>query len=605
MNGFKQFFLTFLGALAGVVASIFIFIMFIVGLVTLATQKNQEDVALKGLKKGTVIVLNLSEEVSEISRESFLGMPTENNLHDIRETIEEASEDERVQGVLLKMGPMTPMGWATAKELRKILEEFKESKKSIVAYGEMVDEKALYISSVAQKIYMHPTGEVSWNGFAAVPMFYKGLFEKLEIEPIIFKAGKFKSAVEPFTQKKMSAESKQQTEELLEDLWEETLDVVSSSRGIDINELREFAENFSVRTAEQANKIGLVNGLSRYSDLLEMFLKGEDKEKKITKEDFKKFVSVQGYKHFRKNRNLFSSLDVDSLFTQRPKSKSKIAVLVLEGSIMPGKSEEGVIGSSSVVHEIQKLRLDDDIKGLVVRVNSPGGSALASDVIWYELEKFKEEKPFYVSMGDVAASGGYYISAGANKIFAEANTITGSIGAFSILFNVQKTMNEKAGLTFDRVVTSKYADIASGVRSMKDDEKEIFQGELERIYKTFLRVVGKGRKFENFDSVESVAQGRVWSGLQAKEAGLVDELGGLDDCVTSLSEELALEDYDLDFYPKSKGFEGFLEKVANTGVRIQEVENLVKNPMQSAQKLSEKLQSERALLLAPYYLKIN
>lgn len=606
----KQFFKVFLGSFFGAAFGVTFGVIALIGMISVGVEMlsgGKSDKVAQGLRDDSVIVLDLSQKITEISDENYFGGYETYNLHDLRNTLEDASEDDRVQGLLIKMTAGTPIGWSTSKELRKIIADFVESKKRVVAFGEVADEKSFYIASVAKKIYMHPTGEIKWDGFASTPMFYKGLFDKLDVEPLIFKAGKFKSAIEPFTNKKMSPESRQQTEELLEDLWEETLEVVSSSREIDSSNLREFAETASLRTAKQAKKLDLIDGLARYSDLLEMFLKKEDEvgeAKALTKKDLRRLISVKGYVALKED-NIFSALERGSLFSKKEKKDAKIGILVLEGAIMPGKSEEGTIGSDSVVRELQKLRLDEKIKGVILRINSPGGSALASDVIWYEVEKLKKEKPVYVSMGDVAASGGYYIAAGANKIFADVNTITGSIGVFSVLLNVQKTMENKIGLNFDRVVTSKFADLGSGVRPMEDDEKLIFENDVRRIYRNFLGVVEKGRSYTRFADVEMVAQGRVWSGSQAKEVGLVDQLGGLEECALALASELKLEDYDLDFYPKKRPFEGVFGSFFSMAATAKATEKFLRSPLEYSKKIKESLSREQILMLSPYALEIN
>lgn len=604
---FKIFFGSFFGAFFGVAGGFLILIAGLGAIVSMMSGDGKSSSASQGLKKDSVIVVDLARNIREVSNDNFFSEIQEYNLHDLREALEEASGDDHIQGVLIKMTSGTPMGWSTAKELRKIFGDFAESKKRLVAFGETADEKSLYVSSVAKKIYMHPTGEIKWNGFAAVPMFYKGFFDKWSLKPVIFKSGKFKSAIEPFTQKQMSEASRQQTEELLEDLWEETLDMVATSRGVDLSSLREFAEEASVRTAKKAQAVGLIDGLSNYSNLVESFLQkkdSKDKALKLKKKDLKRIISVQGYKTL-KEESLFAALEEGSLFTQEGRGKNRIAILALEGSIMPGKSGEGTIGSDSVVKELQKMRLDSKIKGVVLRINSPGGSALASDVMWHEIERLKKVKPVYVSMGDVAASGGYYIAAGANKIFADVNTITGSIGVFSIMFNVGPAFESNMGVTFDRVVTNKYSDLGSGVRDMDELEKEIFQNDVTRIYKTFLGVVEKGRSYTSFSDVEMVAQGRVWSGSQAKEVGLVDQLGGLEDCTTSLADELKLEDYTLDFYPKKKVFGGTLNSLfglARTGVSL--VKAAV-SPVEAAKYVKKSLPDEQIYMLSPYNIEIN
>ncbi len=598
----KIFFGSFLGSAFGVIVGALFLITLAITSVSMFFE-GRNNTGIQGLKNNSILVLDLAQNITDLLNESFLETQGGGyNLHDIRKTLEEASGDDRVQGILIKMTSATPIGWSMAKELRKILLDFSESKKSIIAFGEVVDEKSIYIASVAKNIYMHLTGEVNWDGFAITPVFYKGLFDKLELEPIIFKAGRFKSAIEPFTKQKMSFESRQQTEELLEDLWEEALEVISISRNVDVNNLREFAENATVRTAKEAEKIDLIDDVIRYTDLVEMLL--QEKETSVKESDLKRIVSIREYEAL-KEESMFAALEQGSLFNRQEKKANTIGVLVLEGAIVQGSSEKGIIGSDSVVRQLQKIRLDEKIKGVVLRVNSPGGSALASNVIWHEIEKLKTKKPVYVSMGDVAASGGYYIAAGANKIFANINTITGSIGVFSVLFNIQKTFRHKLGLTFDRVVTNKYADLGSSMRAMGENEKAIFQKDIGRVYKSFLSVVEKGRGYTKLSDVKMVAQGRVWSGVQAKEVGLVDELGGLEDCVVALAGELKLEDYDLDFYPKKKAFQGLLNDFLSVGVKLQNAYETLSSPMEYTRKIKERFGNEQILMLSPYTMTIN
>ena len=585
-----------IGGIVGAFAGIFLLISLFSAFVYMAGSGSVSEDELQAVPKESVLVVDLYNSLGELSPEGFSSTYANQNIHDFKRLLTEAASDEKIDSIIVKAGPGLEMGWSKATDIREALLAFKESGKPVNTYADLLDEKSIYVVSVSDKIYMHSTGEIAWNGIASVPMFFKGLADKLKAKPLVFKAGKYKSAVERFSQNEMSPESRQQVEELLDGIWEKVIEEVATSRNMDPMELKSFAENYSLRTAKDAQKVGLIDGTLNYSDFLEgLLLKGEgeaelEEDQVISKKDLKRVLSLGAYTGL-KNRGFLGAMN-SSVFTKKVVSDDKIAVLVLEGTIMPGESTSGVIGSETVVGQIQKIRLDKKIKGLVLRVNSPGGSALASDIIWAELLKLSEYKPVYVSMGDVAASGGYYISAGADKIFAQENTITGSIGVYSVLWNIKETMNQKLGLSFDRVVTNRFADIGSGVRQMTSDEQDIFNQEVKRIYSNFLKVVEKGRKFTSTENVDSIAQGRVWSGRQAKEVGLVDELGGLDIAIDSLAGELALEDYSVDYFPKKNPIEGFilgLEKFGAKASALNEIFNLKQDPQVKVNSLMKDL----------------
>jgi len=604
------------------------------------------DTPIQSVPKESYIVVDLRQSFGEFSPGGFSSSNTHQNIHDFVKVIYEASNDKKVKGLIINASAGLSLGWSKATDIRKALIQFKTSEKKIITYAETLDEKALYVTSVSDKIYMHKQGGFEWNGMASVPMFYKGLADKLKAKPVVFKAGRYKSAVEVYTQKQMSPESREQTEELIFGIWDHAIQEISKSRNIDPMELKSYAESASIRTVDSAKKVGLIDDTVKFTDLIENLLLAnhkiitapkdttedeaeedtavaadeketdeneeavadelvadeEDKSsdestdvaditdaeaetlvddkkdkvdsKKLDKKILDRILSLSSYINL-KNQGLFGAFN-SSVFTKKSDEKSdKIAVLVLEGAIMSGESTNDVIGSSSVVAELQKLRMDDKVKGLVLRINSPGGSALASDVIWEEVTKFTEYKPIYVSMADVAASGGYYIAAGADKIYAQENTVTGSIGVFSVLFNVKNTMNSLVGLNFDRVTTNKFSDIGSGVRDMSEVEKEIFQSDVKRIYEVFLRVVEKGRKFTSIEGVDNVAQGRVWLGQAAKESGLVDEIGDINMAIDDLATEVGLEDYAVDFYPKKNPIEGLILGLERFGAKVESLEKFI------------------------------
>lgn len=603
-NIIKYTLATFFGSVLGVIAGIVILIS-MAGLLIGGFSKLSGKPVQRSLQNNSILVLDLSDKITERTDSSIFGPADTSSLHELTDTLKQAGKDDKVKGMLIKTGYSVPMGWSTAKELRDLLEDFKNQGKKLIAYGEVISEKGFYISSVAEKIYMHPTGRVGWDGFAATPMFFKGLFDKLKLEPLIFRAGRFKSAIEPFTRKDMSDENRQQTEELIEDLWEETVETFADSRNLDLKAVRDFAETAEIRSAKEAVEAGFIDEVKIYSEVVESFLKekDEDSNDKLTKKDFKRIVSLRGYINL-KSQSLFASLEKKP-FLGKVSSKNRIAVVVIEGAIMPGKSGEDTVGSESVLKHLRKVRMDKKVKGVIIRVNSPGGSALASDVIWREIKKLREVKPVYASLGDIAASGGYYVAVGAEKIFSEINTITGSIGVYSILYNIRNTAQEKLGLTFDRVVTNPFADLGSGVRGMTLEEKSMFQSDVERTYNEFLGVVQQGRQMESAQDVDALAQGRVWSGSQAKEIGLVDEIGGIRETAEAMADALEIGEYDLTFYPKRKSFEDIVEEFLQVRMGTDFIKNSGLKWAKEVNRLRAVLSVEGPLLYHPYALDIN
>lgn len=636
----KQFFKYVLGTFVGVISGLFASLL-ILGLILGSIFSNAskgEGKPGSGVKENSIIVLDLSQNINEKSADQLFAKSIDYSVHELRRAINKSVDDKKIKAIFIRMSGSVPIGWATAKEIRSLLEKFKESGRDIVAYGEYVDEKSLYIASISNKIVMHPTGEIRWDGFAAVPAFYKGTFEKLNIKPVVFRTGKFKSAIEPFTRKSMSSASKLQLEELLSDLWEETVEGFADARDIDAKEIRDLAETAEIRTAKQALNANFIDEVALYSDVVEGLLlsteseskkplkavekelkkdvalkEGESEEKtseksqdelvktKIAQKDFLRFISVPGYLSIG-GPSIFASLTSGGLFEEVVLKGDKIAVVIVEGGITSGETDGDSVGADTVLRHLRKARFDESVKGVVLRVNSPGGSALASDVMWHEIRKLNKVKPVYTSMGNIAASGGYYIAAGSERIYAEENTITGSIGVFSLTFNLKEAAETKLGLTFDRVVTNPYADLGSVVREMTEDEKAIFQKDVERIYSNFLNVVQQGRRFESKDDVDALAQGRVWSGAQAKENGLVDEIGGIEKTIEDLTAKLELTDYELVFYPKRKTIDVVLNQFFEVSAKLK---MLLNDPVDYVHQKSEKLRKEGVLMYSPFDLQIN
>ncbi len=473
---------------------------------------------------------------------------TKMGLDKIKENLEKAKNDKKIEGIFLDVSYI-PSGLASLDEIRTALIDFKESGKWIVSYSEMYTQKAYYLASTADEIYIYPEGSLDFKGLSVSSTFYKGLFEKLEIEPQIIRGSnnKYKSAVEPYFLEEMSQANRAQTEKWSGSIWNTMLANISATRNITPEKLQEIADNYSIQQASDAVDHGLATATVYYDEVIDILAE------KVGAEDDDEIALVDFKKYFRSAKPKRKKGETPSY------KKPKIAVVYATGQIISGEGDEEIIGSETVAKAIRDARQDTSVKAIVLRVNSPGGSALASDVIWRESVLAKEAKPFIVSMGNVAASGGYYISAAADKIYAMPNTITGSIGVFGVIPNLEGMMNNKLGVTFDGVKTAKYADFPDVMRPLSDEEFGMIQESVDQIYNTFLSRVSQGRNL-SVAQVDEIGQGRVWSGVDALEIGLVDELGGLDDALAFAAEQAELDDYRTKNYPELKDpFEKLLE----------------------------------------------
>jgi len=459
-------------------------------------------------------------------------------LNDILASIENAAADEKIKGIYLDVSSI-PAGMATVEEIRNALLKFKESGKWIVSYSEVYTQKAYYVASVADEILLNPEGLVEWRGLGSQVIFLKNMFEKLELEPQIIRYGKFKSAIEPLMLDKMSDPNRLQTMTYMDAIWDKMVEGVASTRGKSTAELDAMAQNASIQKAEHALEFGLVDGLKYKDEVLANL-----RERLALKEEKDKinFITLGSYKDAPKAKKD----DDDS-----SSSRDRVAIIYAVGSIDTGEGDDESIGSETISKEIRAARLDDKVKAIVLRVNSGGGSALASDVIWRETVLAKQAKPFVVSFGDVAASGGYYIACAADTIVAQPNTITGSIGVFGVLFNAQQMLKNKLGITVDTVKTNRFADLGGPLRPLTTIEREIIQNSVNDIYFDFIGKVAQGRGMTTAE-VDSIGQGRVWSGKDALRIGLVDVLGGIDDAVKIAANMAGLEDYRVTELPEAK-----------------------------------------------------
>lgn len=450
------------------------------------------------------------------------------------EAIRYAKEDERIQAVYLE-GGVANSGFAFMQELHDALLDFKGSGKKIYAYGDFYSELAYWVASVADSIFLHPVGEVELNGLVVEVVFMKRLFDKLGVQPLIFRVGDFKSAVEPFSREQMSEENRLQLSSYLNSIYNIYLEQVSQNRNISLTQLRRLADSMLVRTAEDALRYGLITHIG-YIDQMESSLR--------------RLLNVS-------DKESINYLPLSSYIKAKPAQKSssnRIAIIIAEGEIVDNGSEMSDVVGDKVAAEIRRARQDEKVKAIVLRINSPGGSLLASEKIWREVKLTKGVKPIVASMSHLAASGGYYIAMGCDTIVARPTTLTGSIGIFGILLDAQQLLNEKIGITTDRVTTGPYADIGNPTRHMREDERAIIQASIERGYQLFTSKAAEGRNLP-LEKLLSVASGRVWSGLQAKEHGLVDVLGSYEDAIQIAARMANLgNDYVLRYYPRQKSW---------------------------------------------------
>lgn len=547
MNFFKTFLASCLGSLVALIALFFIMIMLTVGVVAGLTGGADEQVIVSDK---SVLQLDLNVQITEQQAENpFAGLPFPGaesatvGLLPLKQAISKAKDDPKIEGIFLNVSyPMT--GFATLEEIRQSILDFRESGKWVIAYADAMSEGAYYLASAADKVYLNPEGDVEFNGLAVEVTFFKKMFDKLEIKPEIFRVGQFKSAVEPFMLEKMSPENKLQLTEMINSIYDYVLTRVSDSRGIEKSRLKEISDKMLVRNAKLSVEHGLVDSLLYYDQVLT-----ELRGKLDLKEDGKvKFIK---YNKYRKSYTESTAV-----------SSNEVAVIVADGTIMMGTGDRGVIGGDAFAAEIRKARENDKVKAIVIRINSPGGSFVASDMMWREVKLATEKKPVIASMSDYAASGGYYLAMACDTIVAQPHTITGSIGIFSVLFDASGLLNNKLGITFDDVKTGEYGEMVTMSRPLTDAEKNVWQTRTEEIYDTFTRKAAEGRGMSQ-DDIKLVASGRVWTGTQAKEKKLVDVLGDYNDAIEIAAKAAGIEDdYKVRLYPYQKPFfQQFMEDI--------------------------------------------
>ncbi len=558
------------GLLASITAGLII-LGLIVLIINISVGNLMEKEKLK-VEKNTVLHMELNGSIGDYSYSSFdpgtVQMNNQLGLIDIIDGIKIAQDDDKIKGIFLNCDNISA-GFANIKEIRDALAEFQNSGKFIVSYHENYDKRGYYLSSVAEELYVFPSGMFEFLGLGTELMFFKGALEKLDVEMQVIRGSnnKFKSFVEPYIYDHMSEENRLQTEKYLNALWGEIVNAVSESRGLTSKKLNEIADNVSIRQSGDAVDYGMADGTKYYDEVLDILREkaGTEENEELELLSFRKYALKKT--EDQKNLNKLK--------------KKNIALIFAEGEIVEGNGSVNQIGGTSLSEDIRDAREDEDIKAIVLRVNSPGGSALASDIIWREVMLTKEVKPVIVSMGDVAASGGYYIACGADMIFAQPNTITGSIGVFGIIPYTGAMFENKLGITFDRVQTNDHS-VLSLNRKLDTTELAIIQGGVDAIYDDFISKVSEGRGMKKSD-VDSIGQGRVWAGKDAINIGLVDKFGGLYDAIAEAADRAGVESdgIKLKIYPEKK-----------TSTLSVIMENLAEEEMQ----LSPQSQMERQLM---------
>jgi protease IV len=528
----KSFFKYLLASILGVIIASLLLFFITIGVLSALVASQEKSV---NIKANTIFLLKLNQPIKDrkptlplfvynlasLSADNHLG------LNDILNNIDKARRDSNIRGIYLELSELQA-GIATLGEIRAALLDFKKSGKFIVAFSNTYSQGSYYLASVADKIYLCPGGSVNFIGLSAELMFYKKTLEKLGIEPEIIRHGKFKSAVEPFMYDKMSPENREQIKTYVGSIWNQLVDQIAASRNQSSHRLNAFADSLLLWDNRSAITHGMIDTLLYKDQVLDTLasLVQINNSKDLA------FITHQKYLRVPKTNS-------DKSYTRK-----KIAIIYAEGDIMPGEQGEGVISAEKIARTIRNARQDSTIKAIVFRVNSGGGSALASEVIWRELYLTRQVKPVIASMGDVAASGGYYIVAAADTIVANPNTITGSIGVFGLLINAKDFFNNKLGITTDVEKTNAWSDFGSIYRPLSEPERVVLQKMVDDTYSLFVTRVSNGRKMP-YTSVDKIGEGRVWSGINAKEKGLVDVMGGLTAAVEIAAKKAKLDNYRL------------------------------------------------------------
>ena len=526
MNFFKTFLASLLAFFVANFVWFFLFIIIIAGVAAIGSSTTivEPKSVLKIDLSESIVDQPVNDPLAGFDPMSMNVQKSVSNMQVMR-AIEAASIDDNIEGIYINLTGAGTASAALLEEMRGYIETFKGEGKFVIAYGETYSQGGYYLASMADSIYLNPVGEMDWRGLAMPVVFYKGALDKLGIEPQVFRHGTFKSAVEPYILNRMSPENRTQMETIANSIWGTMVEDIAEERNLSIDSLNMFATDLTAMMAEDALANRMVDGL-KYEDEVEDILREMlelDADEDIPMVTLGEYIAANPY--------------------TPTYSDNKIEVIYAEGQIVQGTSEQGTLGSTTLADQLAEARMDEEVKAVVLRVNSPGGSALASEVIWREMELLRQQKPVIVSMGDYAASGGYYISAPADAIIADATTLTGSIGVFGLMFNAEKALNNKLGVTIDVAKTNPSADMGMPFRAVSSNERAKIMRSIEQVYSTFVNHVADGRNM-TFDSVDAIGQGRVWTGNDGNRIGLVDQIGGLQYAIAVAADKAeCLDDY--------------------------------------------------------------
>lgn len=588
----KSFLKYTLATITGIIISTIILTIVLFGILGVMVSTADKPVSIRS---NSILHLKINQDIQDRSSVNpyefdFLSysLSPKVGLNDILKNLEKAKTDKDIKGIYLDIGFANP-GISTQQEIREALVDFKSSGKFIIAYANtVIPQSSYYLATAADEIYVNPVAIFDFKGLRSEKRYYKNALEKIGIEIQVLRHGKFKSAVEPYLREDMSDESREQTMVYMGSIWNHILEKISDSRNISIEDLNNLADNLNIKNPEDAFETGLIDGVIYQDELIDILKERSeiDDKNKLRLVDALKYSKVSISKTEKKGS-----------------SKDKIAIVYATGVIGLGGGSEYSIGGPQFVNAIRTVRKDSSIKAIVLRVNSPGGSALISEHIWREVYLAQKEKPLIGSMGNLAASGGYYILAPADTLVAHATTLTGSIGVFGTIPNAEELLNNKLGITFDVAKTNTYADFGSLYRPLKPAEKEYLQSGIENTYETFLNNVSDGRDMAT-SRVDSLGQGRVWSGINALENGLVDVLGGLNTAIDIAAEKAKLENYKIVEYPK---FEDPIEKLLRSltmEVRTRHIKKELGEYYKYLQDLKELATSQNIQMRLPYSLDI-
>jgi protease-4 len=550
-----NFLKTFLASLLGTFVAIIVFLLVGIGIIAgIIAAVSGEEVTIS---EKSVLIARFDKPIMDRSPKMPISFDLENpgkalGLNDILKNIRKAKDDNKISGIILDLSEIQT-GISTLLEIREALQDFKTSGKFLFAYSEFYTQRSYFLASIADSVFLNPEGGILFKGLNSEMIYLKGTLEKLDIKMQILRHGKFKSATELFSNDKMSPEDREQISEIVKHIWDKMLGTISESRRLSIDQLNRLADSLKIETAQNALYFKFVDGLVYKDELLE-------KIKTVLKIEKKKqipSVEMADYLHVLSGK-------------KESTSKDKIAIVFAQGTIGPGKGDDQSIGSERMSQALRKARENDKVKAIVFRINSGGGSAIASDVIWREVVLAAKEKPIVASFGDVAASGGYYIACGASKIIADPTTITGSIGVWAAIPNMQGFFNKKLGITFDNTGTNKNSDFITVTKPLPPYQAMIIQNDIEHIYDVFTKKVAAGRSMTQ-SRVDSIGQGRIWSGVAAKEIGLIDDFGGLTKAVEVAAEMAKIKDYRLLLLPEQKDpFQQIIEELlSNTSISLE------------------------------------